>query len=360
VQLSNVSSISSNSSDQSGSEAIPGSHSHSVNIGNVSGGGLSSVAATYASVSNDPPYHEVIFIKAGSNKLVPDDGVLFDSIEVPDNFTECDGSGTTPDLQDKFLKGAATSQNAGTTGGSTTNVHTLTHTHTESTHTHSQTITEQGTHGGARRAQSGSNRLGSHSHTVSLSANTAGNISEEDLTTAETVEPPYIKLVAIQNTSGSDQPVKKGMIGMWLGTLETIPAGWFLCDGENDTPDLTDSFIKVATGIGQVEDTGGSATHTHASQNHTHTGDDHTHTGNSTGADHWSQNSFGPVGGGLDLQDGGNAHTFSSIGNASTSWGSASTAADSANNEPEYRTVAYIMYKYSATGGAAVFAAFNA
>lgn len=359
VTLSNVSSTSSNSSDGSGSEAVPGSHSHSENIGNVSGGGLSSVSATYAAVSNDPPYYEVIFIKADSNTLIPDDVIVFDADEVPDNFVECDGAGGTPDLQDLYLKGAGASQDAGDTGGSTTNVHTLTHTHSESSHTHSQTITGQGSHGGSRRAQSGSNRLGSHSHNVSLNANTAGSISEPDLTTTETVEPPYIKLLAVQNTSGDNQPVSKGMVGMWLGTLDTIPAGWLLCDGDNDTPDLTDRFIKVATGAGQIEDTGGSATHTHASQGHTHTGGSHNHTGNSPGADHWGQNSHGPVGGGLDLQDGGAAHTFSSVGSQTVSWNSANTAADSANNEPAYRTVAYIMFKYSATGGAAVFASFN-
>tara|TARA_B110001452_G_scaffold105824_1_gene87685 strand:- start:1640 stop:2452 length:813 start_codon:yes stop_codon:yes gene_type:complete len=39
-----------------------------------------------------------------------------------------------------------------------------------------------------------------------------------------------------------------GLIGLWHGILATIPAGWVICDGTNDTPDLRDKFIRCANG----------------------------------------------------------------------------------------------------------------
>jgi hypothetical protein len=40
-----------------------------------------------------------------------------------------------------------------------------------------------------------------------------------------------------------------GAIVMWHGTIQTIPAGWALCDGENGTPNLLNRFI---IGAGQA------------------------------------------------------------------------------------------------------------
>jgi len=45
-----------------------------------------------------------------------------------------------------------------------------------------------------------------------------------------------------------------GGIIMWSGTIATIPTGWYLCDGNNGTPNLVDRFI-----VGAKEDDGGTA-----------------------------------------------------------------------------------------------------
>jgi len=37
-----------------------------------------------------------------------------------------------------------------------------------------------------------------------------------------------------------------GIIVMWHGSVATIPSGWYLCDGNNGTPDLRDRFIVGA------------------------------------------------------------------------------------------------------------------
>lgn len=47
--------------------------------------------------------------------------------------------------------------------------------------------------------------------------------------------------------TGVSFALPRGFIGMWSGSLASIPAGWAICDGTNSTPDLTDRFI-VATG----------------------------------------------------------------------------------------------------------------
>jgi len=48
--------------------------------------------------------------------------------------------------------------------------------------------------------------------------------------------------------------VPSGAILMWSGTIATIPSGWYLCDGTNGTPNLTNKFI-----IGADADDGGAA-----------------------------------------------------------------------------------------------------
>lgn len=53
-----------------------------------------------------------------------------------------------------------------------------------------------------------------------------------------------------------------GAITMWAGAIESIPAGWALCDGENGTPDLTDRFI-LGVGTNVIGSTGGTQYHNH-------------------------------------------------------------------------------------------------
>lgn len=92
--------------------------------------------------------------------------------------------------------------------------------------------------------------------------------------------------MALANTQFVHQILPGGAIIMWYGTVATIPMGWALCDGSNDTPDLRDRFIvgasqdyrfantsaNVATTniTGTTATTGGSAAS--ALPDHSHTG----------------------------------------------------------------------------------------
>lgn len=64
-----------------------------------------------------------------------------------------------------------------------------------------------------------------------------------------------------------------GMIVMWNGPSTLIPAGWVLCDGRNDTPDLRSKFVLGGSDAGAG---GGSTSVTLRVEhipNHTHTVD---------------------------------------------------------------------------------------
>ncbi len=76
-------------------------------------------------------------------------------------------------------------------------------------------------------------------------------------------------------------PVPLGSIVMWTGSTTSIPAGWQLCDGTNNSPDLSNKFIKGtdAAGIDSLAiKTGGKSQDTVTSGDHTHIGGTHTHT----------------------------------------------------------------------------------
>lgn len=48
-----------------------------------------------------------------------------------------------------------------------------------------------------------------------------------------------------------------GIISLWYGDLASIPDGWYLCDGSNGTPNLTDLFVVGAGSAYDPGDTGG-------------------------------------------------------------------------------------------------------
>lgn len=83
-------------------------------------------------------------------------------------------------------------------------------------------------------------------------------------------------------TEASKYLVPVGAIIMWSGTIATIPVGWVLCDGKNNTPNLLDKFVMgagdAASNIYGVGETGGSADAVVVSHNHASTPTAHRHT----------------------------------------------------------------------------------
>jgi hypothetical protein len=58
--------------------------------------------------------------------------------------------------------------------------------------------------------------------------------------------------------------IPTGIISLWYGSVASVPSGWYLCDGNNGTPDLRDRFIVGAGSTYAVAATGGSASVTPA------------------------------------------------------------------------------------------------
>ncbi|WP_437575251.1 hypothetical protein [Sorangium sp. So ce887] len=71
------------------------------------------------------------------------------------------------------------------------------------------------------------------------------------------------EILAAKSTISKGALVPTGTIVMWSGAAATVPDGWALCDGNNNTPDLRDRFIVGAgNATYPVGAKGGEATHT--------------------------------------------------------------------------------------------------
>lgn len=337
------------------SQNVNDNHGHSsANIGGTSGGTLQDPSVTWSSVNHEPPYNEVIFVKpSGGAAPFSDDLIIFwnSATEPDDNFDFCDGNNGTTDLRNKYLKGAAASGDAGGSGGATSHQHTVTHGHTASSHTHSGT---SGAEDNGGRRQDGSQftaARGNHRHTVNLSAATANvnDYTKTDAGSGDSIDLAHHRLALIQNTSGASKSPKLGMIGLWLGAVANVPAGWDVCDGNNDTPDLRNKYIKVINVTSEIGDTGGSNTHSHSAVSHTHTATGtHTHSG-STGS---ATTTVGGQGGGDGYTPSTHTHTLQSVGTATATFSTDDLdSGDPVNHEPAYRIAAFIQLNQIYGGG---------
>ncbi len=345
-----------NASSQGGSTMD--NHRHvAAAIGGVSGGSLNNTAVTWSSVNHEPPYYKVIYIKSSGYKFMPANAIgLLNSATVPTGFLTCDGGGGTPDLRGKYFKGASTGADAGAGSGAVNHSHDISHTHTVNSHTHSGTSGYPNTSSLYRRTGSPlSGTYYPHTHSVSLDATTDA-ISSYANTTAgsgDTVEPPYYMILAIKNTSGVAKMPPVGLIGLWLGSAATVPAGWFICNGAHGTPNLTDKFVKVVNTSGDLGSTAGSQTHAHANVSHTHSATGtHTHTGpSSSGPTNTSSQEPGGEGYAISTH----THPILSVSSTTATYANTDIDCQTVNHEPPYRTVYYIQYQFG-TGGAALFA----
>ncbi len=342
--MQQTSSIGEDTGSSGSNDASHDDHYHNFDFTNVSGGSLSD-AVTYAAGDSRPPFYEMIFIKpdtvaAPAPSLAI---VLYDRSSLPTNWNVCDGNNSTPNLLDKYLRGAAGGADAGSVGGSLNHSHVIDHTHSAVNHYHVGLSQNDGNADRFRNSSGGGGAVvPRHQHSITLSnSSDTGDAYAGSAGSADTVEPAFKKLLAIQNnTGGTDKP--RYMIGLWLGTLASIPAGWSLCDGNNGTIDMRGFHLKIATNAVNVGGIGGSNTHTHSPSNsHTHNASGtHTHTGStdvyvaggSTGAG-------GP--------NGAKSHdhpTMTSVSSATIAWDTATVQANSSNGEPAFLTVAFIQF----------------
>ena len=156
-----------------------------------------------------------------------------------------------------------------------------------------------------------------------------------------------------------------GMIILWSGTIASIPTGFVLCDGQNNTPDLRDKFIIGArednSGVaksnieGSLKQTGGSKDAIIVSHDHT-VNHNHGFTTGSDGAHSHSYTRFSGTarvdndethqrlnGSTSDTTGSAGSHSHSGTTNNSNPTTSSSGSSSSNANLPPYFALAYIM-----------------
>jgi hypothetical protein len=263
-----------------GTNGVAATHTHNLpsptGTATVNSGGT---APTVGTAANDPARLEVIFIESGGQPLGVPDGALGLSPDI-----SLSGWADYADATGRFLRGAGSGADGGSTVASAIGSHTHTigaHTHTGTSHTHTNgdttaTNSALALNTGPTSAVSAT----SHAHpvtitaadTASLASGGSGSSGASSLTANE---PPFVNVRVQENTSGADDlPV--GIIGVWRGSLGAIPDHWELCDGTGSKPDLIGQYPKGATS--SIGTTGGSEDpHTHTSPSHTHTTSGHSH-----------------------------------------------------------------------------------
>jgi hypothetical protein len=327
------------------SGTVTGSHGHNAGTSSNFNSNNDNSTVTLNAASNDPAYLTAIAIKASGASDFPDGCMLlFNDLVPPAGWSLCDGSGGTTDMSAKYMKIADSGLGGGSTGGGNTHTHTnANHNHTFPSHTHTGNVasTSGSTGGGGSPTRS---LMKTHNHAYTTDGNTDSSSSDSVTIGTNSLEPLYITIAIIENTSGAGS-LEYGLIAIWIGLLINIPADWVLCDGTNGTPDLTGKFIKgTKTSIG---DTGGNTSvHTHSPSTHTHTHTGHNHSGSTTGP----AGSSGAVVQGTGQRGANLSHTHVlSVGTVPPTCSAytitLNALSSTADQLPEYYEVAYIQFR---------------
>jgi len=148
--------------------------------------------------------------------------------------------------------------------------------------------------------------------------------------------------IQTNNQVGDQNPID--IILIWTGFLANIPLGWFLCDGNNGTPDFTERFLKeVPTagtnpgGIGGVA-TVGLTTSNMSNHFHSGTGTSHVHVAKC--ADDDDDTDFSILGGDDAASGSPTTNSVKIVNTVQTQGGNAAH-----NNLPQFFEVAYIQRK---------------
>jgi hypothetical protein len=207
----------------------------------------------------------VIWIVSDGTTAIPAGAyAYFDRATLPTGWTQPTGLYSP---EGKFLRGSPTGQDAPSwiNGGYTTHVHTDTHNHVTDGHVHAaaNSAVNTGTATNLVDLSSTGYARDGHHHALSIGAKVSTLAAGVESLSAEDGFPEWEKLLVIENsTGGADTPA--GVIGLWLGSLASIPAGWTVKSSTQD-------FLLGAANSGEIGATGGATTHNHANTPHAHT-----------------------------------------------------------------------------------------
>lgn len=138
--------------------------------------------------------------------------------------------------------------------------------------------------------------------------------------------------------------IPANIVIMWSGAIIDIPNGWFLCDGQNGTPNLRNRFVVGAGNTYSLDITGGNkdailVSHTHSASLNTTGSHTHSFNGGTQFQFDLLVDLWGPFPGHFRTVDvqGSGAHTHTVTCSPTGSSGINA-------NMPPYYSLAYIMY----------------
>lgn len=308
----------------------------------MSGGTLSNTV-TYPASSSLPAYYSFIFIKANSYISFPTNGIILTSAATRTNASFHAASAS------KHMRGASSNADAGTTGGTDTHTHDVSHTHTGVVHSHTGTSEVDSSNINLNLSSGNKHATGNHSHTLYWENYTLTG-SAATLTSSSGSSIPLSKNVNLFKVTTPTLPIPGDIV---LTIDETVPLGWITCDGNNGTPNLDGYYLrnKASAGAGVTES--GANTHTHAANNsHSHGTAAHTHTASTS---NFAGN--GETGVSSSAASQSHSHQTKDSSSNTASWNSTQVSASSEENqEPPYIKVQFIQYLYSPFGAAAMMA----
>jgi hypothetical protein len=135
--------------------------------------------------------------------------ILWENDAIPAGWQECDGTNGTPNMADKFVRGAAEDADIATSGGADTHTHSNPNTSTRADHNHggsaSASVSGGSSTTGTACSGTGCTRTDAsagHTHSASFTPSGAGAHSHSvgDTGSASTI-PVYIKRVFIMRVS---------------------------------------------------------------------------------------------------------------------------------------------------------------
>ncbi len=180
--------------------------------------------------------------------------------DIPTQYSLCDGTNGTPDLRERFIRGAISDSEVtpGTTGGESEHDHSISsasHSHSVDDHTHSHSVTS----GSDFQARDAYRNLRSFTHDH---GGTSSSVSHAHSIGDASSLPSYKEIIIVGCDDESlINEFLPGCIVMWSGDISEIPTGWAFCDGDNGTPDLKGKFIRGSSAAGGE---GGSSSHSHS------------------------------------------------------------------------------------------------
>lgn len=128
--------------------------------------------------------------------------IAWENLAIPSGWAVCDGTSGTPDLRDKFVRGAGVDGDVRGSGGAATHTHTNPATDSQAAHNHGGSAGGSVSSGGSEYATVGTGRTTAsvgHSHDASVGVGSAGghNHTVGDASAASTL-PRYVTRVFIR------------------------------------------------------------------------------------------------------------------------------------------------------------------